>query len=157
MKRFPLGLVISGTLTVSLFLALFFDPVLYEWSGNHREYDFHYLYFCFSPFLAMLALLALAASKAPGRGPFGLVRVLMPLPIIAGMLVAIRSLRSLWQTECDEMRFPEVYWDNYLKCEVGWITVIMHGSPDSYGDHSVSFASLEPIQANKTSQEVPAS
>ena len=121
MKRFPLGLVISDALTVSLFLALFFDPVLYAWSENYHQYLLPYLYFCFSPLLAMFALLAVVASTTPERGPFSLVRVLMPLPIIAGMLLAIRSL---WLMECDEMRFPEVYWDNYLRCEVGGITVL---------------------------------
>ena len=121
MKRFPLGLVISGALTVSLFLALFFDPVLYEWSKNYHQYLLPYLYFCFSPLLAMFALLAVVASKAPERGPSRLVRVLMPLPIIAGMLLAIRLS---WLPECDEMGISGFYWDNYIRCEVGGITVI---------------------------------
>ena len=35
----------------------------------------------------------------------------MPLPTIEGILLAIKFL---WLMECDEMRLPEVFWDNYI-------------------------------------------
>ena len=120
-KGFPLWLAMSGATTVLIFLTVLWDPVLYEWSGNYRKYNVDYLYFCFSPFLAMFALLAVVASRASGGGNYGLFRVFMPILILAGMLYTVGAL---WQTECDGFNNIDSYLDNYLKCELGGVTII---------------------------------